>query len=40
MMAFWEQLGTFEKTLWFIAVPASSVFVIQLLLSLDRKSVV
>lgn len=33
MMAFWEQLTVFEKTLWFIAVLSSSVFVIQLLLS-------
>lgn len=33
MAAFWEQLTVFERTLWFIAVLASSVFVIQLLLS-------
>jgi hypothetical protein len=33
MMAFWEQLTVFEKTLWFIALPASAVFAVQLILS-------
>jgi membrane protein implicated in regulation of membrane protease activity len=33
MMAFWEQLTVFEKALWFIALSASTVFLVQLLLS-------
>lgn len=33
MMAFWEQLTVFEKALWFIAIAASTVFLVQLLLS-------
>lgn len=34
MIAFWEQLGSFEKVMWSIAILSSSVLVLQLLMTL------